>query len=85
MDASKYMGYTEKKSGDRNDRIICLPFSQENYLANITDIIDFRKRIDDLSTKEMAFRYEINNQVTKGEGHGTKSRIQAGYLNQESG
>lgn len=35
------------KSTDRQNRTICLPFSKEDYLANIIDATDFRKCIDE--------------------------------------
>jgi len=37
----------ETESATRNNRTICLPFSQEYYEANIIDLIDFRKCIDE--------------------------------------
>ena len=41
------MGNEQKKSATRNNRNICLPFSQENYEPIITEPIAFRKYIDD--------------------------------------
>jgi len=41
------MGNAETESATRDNRTICLPFSQEIYHANITDPIDFRKCIDE--------------------------------------
>jgi len=46
-EASNYMGNAETESATRNNRTICLPFSQEYYKANIIDPIDFRKCIDE--------------------------------------
>jgi len=37
------MGKADTKSTTRNNRIICLPFSQEVYNVNIKNPIDFRK------------------------------------------
>ena len=36
------MGKADTQSAIRNNRIICLPFSQEVYSANIKNPIDFR-------------------------------------------
>jgi len=42
------MGNEQKEeSVTRNNRTICLPFSQENYVADYADAITFRKCIDD--------------------------------------
>ena len=41
------MGKADTKSASRNNRTICLPFSQENYLSNVTNAKDFRKCIDE--------------------------------------
>jgi hypothetical protein len=38
------MKIAEKESAVRNNKTICLPFSQEFYIANIIDPIDFRKK-----------------------------------------
>jgi hypothetical protein len=40
------MGKADSKSATRNNRNICLPFSQEVYNANINNPLDFRKCID---------------------------------------
>ena len=40
------MGKADTKSTTRNNRIICLPFSQEVYNVNIKNPIDFRKCIN---------------------------------------
>ena len=40
------MGKADSKSATRNNRNICLPFSQEEYNANINNPLDFRKCID---------------------------------------
>ena len=41
------MGKADTKSAHRNNKTICLPFSQEDYNANVDDPINFRKCIDD--------------------------------------
>jgi len=41
------MGTTDKKSATRNNRTICLPFSQDNFNSNIYDPGDFRNYIDE--------------------------------------
>ena len=41
------MGKADTKSTTRNNRIICLPFSQEVYNVNIKNPIDFRKCINE--------------------------------------
>jgi hypothetical protein len=41
------MGAADKESANRNNRTICLPFSQENYLPNVINAKDFRQRIDE--------------------------------------
>lgn len=41
------MGKTNKKSASRNNRTICLPFSQEDYKVNVTDSVNFRKCLDE--------------------------------------
>ncbi len=41
------MGNEQRESATRNNRTICLPFSQEIYEANIDDPVAFRKYIDD--------------------------------------
>jgi hypothetical protein len=41
------MGNADTKSANRNNRIICVPFSQEIYCANIQDAKTFRKCIDE--------------------------------------
>jgi hypothetical protein len=40
------MGIADSTSANRNNRIICLPFSQENYECNIQNPRDFRVCID---------------------------------------
>ena len=40
------MGIADATSTNRNKRIICLPFSQDNYEAIIQNPTDFRKYID---------------------------------------
>ena len=40
------MGIADSTSANRNNRIICLPFSQENYECNIHNPDDFRNCID---------------------------------------
>ena len=41
------MGKADLKSAHRSNRSICLPFSQQDYNANVNDPINFRKCIDD--------------------------------------
>ncbi len=41
------MGKADKKSATRNNRTICLPFSQDNYNGNIYDPSDFRNCLDE--------------------------------------
>ena len=41
------MGKADTESATRNNKIICLPFPQEDYNANDDDPIKFRKCIDD--------------------------------------
>jgi len=41
------MGKADTESATRKKRIICLPFSQEDYILNVDDPIDFRKCIDE--------------------------------------
>jgi hypothetical protein len=41
------MGKADEESAHRNNRTICLPFSQEDYNANVTDPDNFRKCIDE--------------------------------------
>ena len=41
------MGKADTKSAHRNNRTICLPFSQEVYDANINNPLDFRVCIDE--------------------------------------
>jgi hypothetical protein len=41
------MGKADLASAHRNNRNICLPFSQEDYDANIDDPKRFRKCIDE--------------------------------------
>ena len=41
------MGITDVESATRNNRSICLPFSQDVYNANINDPVGFRKCIDE--------------------------------------
>jgi len=40
------MGIADSTSANRNKRTICLPFSQDNYEANIHNPDDFRSCID---------------------------------------
>ena len=40
------MGKADLKSTLRKNRIICLPFSQENYCENVHDPVAFRKCMD---------------------------------------
>jgi hypothetical protein len=41
------MGKADNKSALQNNRTICLPFSQEDYIPNVDDPLDFRKCVDD--------------------------------------
>ena len=41
------MGKADTQSATRNNRNICLPFSQEVYNDNINNPLDFRKCIDE--------------------------------------
>ena len=41
------MGKADEKSAHRNNRTICLPFTQEDYNASIADPVIFRKCIDE--------------------------------------
>jgi hypothetical protein len=41
------MGKADARSAHRNNRIICLPFSQENYEANVIGAVDFRQCLDE--------------------------------------
>ena len=41
------MGKADARSAHRNNRIICLPFSQENYEANVIGAGDFRQCLDE--------------------------------------
>ena len=41
------MGKADNKSALHNNRTICLPFSQEDYIPNVDDPLDFRKCVDD--------------------------------------
>jgi hypothetical protein len=41
------MGKADAKSAYRNNRTICLPFTQEDYRASVVDPVIFRKRIDE--------------------------------------
>jgi hypothetical protein len=42
------MGKADRKSAHRNNRTICLPFSQEDYGTNVNSPLNFRKCIDEL-------------------------------------
>jgi hypothetical protein len=56
------MGKTDRKSVHRKNRTICLPFSQEEYIANIYELVNFRKCIDDrLKLFPELFPMEITN------------------------
>ena len=41
------MEKADKKSATRNNRTICLPFSQDNYNSNVYDPGDFRHSLDE--------------------------------------
>ena len=41
------MGKADVKSAYRHNKTICLPFSQQDYNANVDDPANFRKCIDD--------------------------------------
>jgi hypothetical protein len=41
------MGKADVKSAYRHNKTICLPFSQQDYNANVDDPVNFRKCIDD--------------------------------------
>ena len=41
------MGKADEKSAYRNNRTICLPFTQEDYNASVADPVIFRKCIDE--------------------------------------
>lgn len=41
------MGKADNKPALQNNRTICLPFSQEDYIPNVDDPLDFRKCVDD--------------------------------------
>ena len=41
------MGKADPHSAHRSNRTICLPFSQQDYNANVNDQANFRKCIDD--------------------------------------
>ena len=41
------MGKADNKSALLNNRTICLPFSQEDYIPTVDDPLDFRKYVDD--------------------------------------
>ena len=41
------MGKADKESATRNNRTICLPFSQEDYNANVVEPANFRKCLDE--------------------------------------
>ena len=57
------MGKADTESATKNNRTICLPFSQEVYNANINDPIDFRKCIDE---RIKLFPELFPPEVTKG-------------------
>ena len=41
------MGKADLQSAHRSNRTICLPFSQQDYNANVNDPVNFRKCLDD--------------------------------------
>ena len=41
------MGKADKESASRNNRTICLPFSQEDYNANVVEPANFRRCLDE--------------------------------------
>ena len=41
------MGKADAQSTHRSNKTICLPFSQQDYNANVNDPVNFRKCIDD--------------------------------------
>lgn len=45
-EVSNHMGKTDPRSATRANKSICLPISQEDYLASIENSHDFRKHID---------------------------------------
>ena len=57
------MGKADTKSTTRNNRIICLPFSQEVYNANIKNPIDFRICINERIEQ---FPELFPSEITKG-------------------
>ena len=57
------MGKADTESATRNNRNICLPFSQEVYNANINNPLDFRTCIDE---RIELFPELFPSEITKG-------------------
>lgn len=69
------MGKTEQLPSNRNNRTICLPFSQEIYLSNIDNASDFRKSVDErIKMFPELFPFEIAKGYKMKDGYFSKKQ-----------